>query len=878
MSSKLKKIIIIAFCAVIVVTAALVPTISYAVYRDSIKVTTPAPPVETPPEEEPTPSAQLESIEATLADGVTYYKYGYANVKAEDVKVTAHYSDGTSAILEDGYIVSVKNDFAKAGGKITVLYGTRTCEIDVVLADIKVERLEMTERQNTVEFAKNAEFVTDGMEVTAVYNCGKTVVLASSDYEWSVAGDTSSAGDKKATLTYGGVTLDVPYTVSESVENGDPTKLVVSEGVVAAGEELSQADMYVAYEYANGNRVPVDTGSYTVTDGTEIATLGNTYAINVAAGGLTAATAVKVSDTIVMNTDKSRYEVVGSSSVAGYDGSVVENGELKKTGSSVLLLRGFHSDIDSAKESSLTLIVDNAQAGNYDLVIDGSTNFVMRQGESPETFVQYALQLNMVATMYVNGKEVPISDDVVQHGYYDKEIALGSERLMLGLCSDMIIRDVPLMAGYNRITFEFRAHSNNYKCVWTNYPAPMIRSCSIISSADAPTDGAAIEGVDIGEFELGIGESIDSVDVPVLAVYSDGSALRLTGDAYSVSFKANGSPASGTVQPDTTYDITVSVNGTDFTKTVSVTTGKITAISFADSSISYYDDLSALSVIASMNDGSAFVLDKSQYSLSVSVNGEENREVAAGERAGIGASYKLTAIYKGDPALTAEIQSDGVLSVMQFENKTGKDIAEYVELGSQFVIKGKGIQSAYETVLEDGTFKATDTAVSYLGPFDANVGNGMGATDGERYVKVTVAVEVSGNYALTIRVSENLNLRGFGLSGGNTAGGWSGANFSGERSCYLSVKDTESDTALNSDNLLTREKFTDIVTDASSIDMTNAVSGVKATAYQDTYFVEFTMTQTVALEAGHTYEILFDTEKGEYFPDINMDWISLEKV
>ena len=60
--------------------------------------------------------------------------------------------------------------------------------------------------------------------------------------------------------------------------------------------------------------------------------------------------------------------------------------------------------------------------------------------------------------------------------------------------------------------------------------------------------------------------------------------------------------------------------------------------------------------------------------------------------------------------------------------------------------------------------------------------------------------------------------------------------------------------------------------------MTNAVSGVSASTYQDTYFVEFTMTQTVDLEAGHTYEILFDTEKGNYFPDMNMDWVSLEKV
>lgn len=878
MSSKLKKIIIIAFCAVIVVTAVLIPSISYAVYRDSIKVVTPTPSEETPPEEEPEPAAQLQSIEATLADGVAYYKYGYANVEAEDISVTAHYSDGTSAVVEDGYIVSVDDDFAKAGGKITVFYGTKTCEVNVTLEDVEVERLEMTKRQNTVEFAKSAEFTADGMEVTAVYNCGKTVVLAPSDYEWSVAGDTSTFGDKKAVLTYGGVTLDVPYTVSESVENGDPTKLIVSEGVVEAGEKLSQADISVAYEYANGNRVPVETGSYTVTGSATTATLGNTYAVNVEAGGLTATAVVKVSDTIVMETDKSRYEVVGSSTVGGYDGAVLENGELKKTGSSVMLLRGFHTDIDGAKESALTLIVDNAQAGNYDIVIDGTTNFVMRQGESPETFVQYALQLNMVATMSVNGTEVPISDDVVQHGYYDKEIALGSERLMLGLCSDMVIRDVPLVSGENRIKFDFRAHNNGYRCVWTNNVAPMIRSCSIVSSADAPADGATLEGVDIGAVDLKLGASIDSLDIPVLATYSDGSALRLTKDAYSLSVKANGSAASGTVQPDTTYEITVSVNGTDFTKTVSVKTGKITAINFADSSIVYYDDLSELTVLASMNDGSTFVLDKSQYSLSVSVNGEEGREVSAGERAGIGASYTLTATYNGDPALTAEVQSDGVISVMQFEDKTGKNIAEYVEIGSQFVSKGKGVQSAYETVLEDGTFKATDTAVSYLGSFDANDGNGMGATDGERYVKVNVTVEESGTYALTIRVSDNLNLRGFGLSGGNTAGGWSGANFGGERACYLSVKDTVSGTALNSDNLLTREKFTDVISDASAIDMTNAVSGVSASTYQDAYFVEFTMTQTVDLEAGHTYEILFDTEKGNYFPDMNMDWVSLEKV
>lgn len=100
----------------------------------------------------------------------------------------------------------------------------------------------------------------------------------------------------------------------------------------------------------------------------------------------------------------------------------------------------------------------------------------------------------------------------------------------------------------------------------------------------------------------------------------------------------------------------------------------------------------------------------------------------------------------------------------------------------------------------------------------------------------------------------------------------------GECSCYLSVKDSETGTALNSGNMLQKEKFTDIITDASSIDMTNAVSGVSASTYQDNYFVEFTMTQTVDLEAGHSYEILFDTKREEYLTYMNMDWVSLEKV
>ena len=132
MSSKLKKIIIIAFCAVIAVTAVLIPSISYAVYRDSIKVVTPTPSEETPPEEEPEPAAQLQSIEATLADGVAYYKYGYANVEAEDISVTAHYSDGTSAVVEDGYIVSVDDDFAKAGGKKLAEYNSRPNPVPVI--------------------------------------------------------------------------------------------------------------------------------------------------------------------------------------------------------------------------------------------------------------------------------------------------------------------------------------------------------------------------------------------------------------------------------------------------------------------------------------------------------------------------------------------------------------------------------------------------------------------------------------------------------------------------------------------------------------------------------------------------------------------------
>ena len=201
------------------------------------------------------PEVTLESI---TVSGPTKTEYEIGDeLDLTGLVVTAHYSDGSEAAVED-YEVS-GFDSSTAGEKtITVTYQDKTTAFTVNVKEaapvVTLESITVT-GPNKTEYEIGEKLDLTGLVVTAHYSDGNEKVLSAGDYE--VSGfDSSTAGEKTITVTYQDKTTTftvnvkeaAPVVTLESITVTGPTKTEYK-----IGDELDLAGLVVTAHYSDGS-------------------------------------------------------------------------------------------------------------------------------------------------------------------------------------------------------------------------------------------------------------------------------------------------------------------------------------------------------------------------------------------------------------------------------------------------------------------------------------------------------------------------------------------------------------------------------------------------------------------------------------------------
>ena len=240
----------------------------------------------------------VTSLESITVSGPTKTQYEIGDeLDLTGLVVTAHYSDGSEAAVED-YEVS-GFDSSTAGEKtITVTYQDKTTTFTVNVKEaapvVTLESITVT-GPNKTEYEIGDELDLTGLVVTAHYSDGNEKVLSAGDYE--VSGfDSSTAGEKTITVTYQDKTTTFKVTVKEAAPVVTLESITVSgpnKTEYKIGEELDLTGLVVTAHYSTGDEATV-TG-YEVS-GFDSSTAGE-KTITVTYQGKTAAFKVTVKET-----------------------------------------------------------------------------------------------------------------------------------------------------------------------------------------------------------------------------------------------------------------------------------------------------------------------------------------------------------------------------------------------------------------------------------------------------------------------------------------------------------------------------------------------------------------------------------------------------
>ncbi len=172
------------------------------------------------------------------------------------MEVTAHYSDGSEAVITDTSLLGYPTGPLDQGESATITYDDGTTERSVVL-DIRVGPAVLRDLQvvppTRLVYTVGDSLDTTGMEVTAIYSDGPRMLGKG---EYTLQYDLDTPGTSTVTVSYGGLTdgFDVTVNAPQDVPELDSIEIMKSPDkmVYAQGEEFDPTGMEVWAEYTNG--------------------------------------------------------------------------------------------------------------------------------------------------------------------------------------------------------------------------------------------------------------------------------------------------------------------------------------------------------------------------------------------------------------------------------------------------------------------------------------------------------------------------------------------------------------------------------------------------------------------------------------------------
>ena len=519
---------------------------SYAEYQEYYK--------ENYPEIDPADYATLLSISAEFKPGVQYYKNNLAKPAMEDFIVTGTYQPKKEEeeIFEQvldpkkrPYEVIVGNRFAFIGGEITIKYGAFTDTLYAELQDVTLEKLSLDEKPYTIKYEVGEVFSTYGMEVSAVFNDGEKRLLSSNEYQISNTNPLTK-NDKNITISYQSgdktLTSDIKISVVDHLNNGSIKSIAPSKDYfdIVDGTYINNASIKMIGTYESGNRIELGVSQYHLTNENQIARFGKQYILNVEYSQNN-----KVKTTANLRV---KYHLEGESGVIvggkanTEDEYALINGTLTKVGS-VSFAGGFSKAVTDGLKGTVTYNIKSYVDGNADIDLRCANSNLSK--ESDGNYWMKPLQINTILDLFVNGEPYEIDNTVILAGVGPHS----SYAPLYNVYKTFTFEDVPLNTGDNTIVLSFKKSTINEKNHWNESPSTMNIDYLDFTSLGKKIDSRIkVKKIEIdSNFKINFGDNFDSMEIPVIATYTNGEQELLNNNDLTIS-KPSGYADIGTHQ------------------------------------------------------------------------------------------------------------------------------------------------------------------------------------------------------------------------------------------------------------------------------------------------------------------------------------------
>lgn len=257
-------------------------------------------------------SKELESVTIDTSEVQKVFTRG-EEFTSDGLVVTAHYDDGSKAVLKSGYHVRgveidhVTTEETKAAGKDTVrvIYGEKEADYDVEI--IQVDRLDLDLDRVTRTFVQHEAFTYEGLGVYAVFSNGERVDLAAlGEDAYQVSYEEGDLQDVTATAGTHTVTVS---TVAPAFTNekGEPLPEDDCERTYTATYTVTVRPAAAATHRVTVECDPVEGGSYTLDAVDGVYTEGSTATLTVTPNATYAVESVKTGDDELHANEEGKY-------------------------------------------------------------------------------------------------------------------------------------------------------------------------------------------------------------------------------------------------------------------------------------------------------------------------------------------------------------------------------------------------------------------------------------------------------------------------------------------------------------------------------------------------------------------------------------------
>ena len=375
-----------------------------------------------------------------------------------DLKVTAHYSDGTVKTVTSDKLTVVQNIDNDVVGEQTLIveYEKHRCEIKINVKAVLPDGFSLVANTFSTDVLIGSTLDTSAITGTLHYNNGKTEPLANSVLTFAAL-DTASAGAKELTATYGSFSAKLSVTVLGIRE----IEFTGFKNAIKYDETLDLSALTATVTATNGKKFTVPTAKITVDKTNFDQTLNGTdhkttkiafsycgvskeYTINVTAEKADA-TLSALEYAIASNVDTTIF--VGEA----FNDAGIRANAIYTFGFSTLGLTKANLTPDYSK-------LNNATAGEYKVTYSYTDGGITKSFDLTVTVVEptaVGIELNKSDLGYViKGEELNVSgiEATLKYDYAGKTTALANDKLTITGIDTSVAGDFTVTVKYGDFT------------------------------------------------------------------------------------------------------------------------------------------------------------------------------------------------------------------------------------------------------------------------------------------------------------------------------------------------------------------------------------------------------------------------------------------